>query len=744
MGKQFTRRNLLKFVGGSAAGVLLTPIPWKMLDDVAIWTQNWSWIPRPLKGEIQTRFTTCTLCPAGCGVRARCVASQPVSLSGVAAHPVSRGAICPVGIGGHHLPYHPARLLQPVRMSRENGNERPVPISLDAAIDAIARVAEETRASGLKQTVAVLDQRPGRTMSLLYRRFVGGLKSGIYLTSPSAEGRGFDTLQRMLLDPWGHPGFDIENTATLLSFGAPILDGWGAPGRVAEIADARAGGSGGRRLKLIQVEPRRSRTAAAADLWIPIRPGTETALALGLAHVLIQEKLYDEKTVREQAIDFESGEGSSYLSLVGKFTPDAVSRITGVSAERIAEIARELAQRSPAVAVGGGDPGGGPLGEEEERAIWGLNFLLGSVGKTGGVVARRDVPEDPALIGDGLAAITRIEDVPDRSIRLLIMDPAGSGSAVPWKLLEKKLVQQTALVVSLTPVLAGDARRANLVIPTPAYMEALEEASTPIDSGVSTFSISQPLLPVPAGVTEPPQFIQRLAAALSLSITSGGESCTLADCLKRRAEVIHKSGRGSVFTPQDGKSAGIAGIDSPDKFWKLLNDGACWVDAGPDPAPLPRCSLIGKEKDSFSAMARAGEGRLPSEQGSESEYPVILMPYGLRAATDDTQVSPLMTKLYQESGLRRLQNQADINPETAGTLGLTNRRGALIETPSGSLRVEVRFDPGVMPGVIHVAVGPAGALKGRDGLRDRQSVLTICQTDSGSVWRVARARVREA
>src|SRR5512140_1119409 len=97
----FNRRDVLKFVGGSAVGTVFTPIPWKLLDDVAIWSQNWSWVPKPLRGEIKTKFTNCTLCPAGCGVKARCVGTQPVSLAGVPNHPQSRGTLCPEGLGGH-------------------------------------------------------------------------------------------------------------------------------------------------------------------------------------------------------------------------------------------------------------------------------------------------------------------------------------------------------------------------------------------------------------------------------------------------------------------------------------------------------------------------------------------------------------------------------------------------------------------------------------------------------------------
>jgi anaerobic selenocysteine-containing dehydrogenase len=742
MGKKITRRRMLQFVGGSAAGVLLTPIPWKTLDDLAIWTQNNSWIPKPLRGEIRTRFTACTLCSAGCAVRARCVGSQPVSLSGVANHPVSPGGLCPAGLGGHHLPYHPARLLQPARLDRENTGAEPVPLSVDAAVSSITRLAIEIRKGGSARSIAVLDPMPGRTLSRIYRKFLGSLGDGVYLTA-AAEKSGFDALQHMMADPWGQAGLDLENTATLLSFGAPVLDGWGTPGRVRRAANQR-NSNGSRRLKIIQVESRRSRTASAADLWLPIQPGTESALALGLAHILIREDLIDAQSTRDRATDFEGTEGASYRSLVQKFTPERISATTGLSAETIASLARELAARAPALVIGGGDPGGGPLGEEEERAIAGLNLLLGSVGRPGGIVAHRDVPEDPALSDPGLAAVSRLEDIPDGSIGLLIVDSARSGSALPWNLIGKKITPKNGVIVALSPVLAGDARRAHMVIPTAAYLETLAEAPGPIDSPASTFRLSPALQSVPTGVVDPAQLIHRLATALSLPSHAGGEDGSLSESLKRKAEAIHKSGRGSVFVPQEDKQIELRSLDGPDKFWKILAEGGCWIDAPLESQSPSRYTLLGNAKNGYQTLAAAGEGRLHPIRDQAVSYPLVLLPFGLRAALDDGQVSPLLTKLYQESGLRRLRNQADINPATAKAFGLSDRTGAVVETTSGRIKVEIRFDPGVMPGVIQVAIGPSGPVKGQGVLRDRQSVLTICQTESGSVWRVARAKVREA
>ena len=164
-----TRRNLLKLAGGSALGFLFTPLPWKLLDDSAIWTQNGPWIPKSLRGPISFRYTTCAMCPAACGVKARMVGSQPVALSGVPGHPISRGALCPAGLGGHHLPYHPDRLETAVLLSVAGGIATALPVSID---DALARIANVINSRGEGEMVVVVDEQPGRSISHIYRQFL--------------------------------------------------------------------------------------------------------------------------------------------------------------------------------------------------------------------------------------------------------------------------------------------------------------------------------------------------------------------------------------------------------------------------------------------------------------------------------------------------------------------------------------------------------------------------------------------
>ena len=92
---KFTRRDLLIGGAGAVAGLVLTPVPWKLLSDVSIWTQNFPWIPQPAHGPVETKYSTCTLCEAGCGIRVRMAANCPVGVAGVSESSANQGRAVP-------------------------------------------------------------------------------------------------------------------------------------------------------------------------------------------------------------------------------------------------------------------------------------------------------------------------------------------------------------------------------------------------------------------------------------------------------------------------------------------------------------------------------------------------------------------------------------------------------------------------------------------------------------------------
>ena len=468
-----TRRNLLKFVGGGAAGALLTPAPWRLITDTALWSENWPGIPRPARGEIRARFTHCTLCPAGCAVRARCVNGQPVSLTGVKPHPISHGALCPWGIAGHHLPYHPARVRQgPVK-------------------EALAAVARAISQRGAGERVAMLDLRPGRTVSWTYRRCMAAMDGGLYLTPRQPD-----------------YAIDLAAAQTVVSFGAPLFDGWGTPGNVFA---ARAN------FRLVQIEPVETRTAALADVWLPIRPGAETAIAAALA---------GETTIAEAA------------------------RATGVEEQALGAV-KEAIGSGAAVA----------LAADPASPLMSLNAKFKALGHT--VVARREAPVPDAW--KKAAPVGEMAAAPDGAIRVLLIDESLPGGYVPWRDIQPKLAPD-AVVVVFGSSSEGYARHAQYVLPAPVYPEAAEDVGPAIDTVAAVFRIAAPLIAPAVPVVNPGELLARIAGLPA------------SDPLRERADAIHKAGHGSLLGYADRKSTLVKDV-AADDFWKTLNQGGCWMDA---------------------------------------------------------------------------------------------------------------------------------------------------------------------
>src|ERR1035441_7037282 len=355
-----SRRDIFKFAGGAVAGAFFTPAPWRLLTDTALWSESWPGVPRPARGEIRAKFTNCALCPAGCAVRARCVGEQPVSLAGV------RGGLCPFGLSAHHLPFHPARLKQG-------------PIG-----EATAAVAQQGT-----EGIAVLDLNPGRTVSWTHRRAMASLK-GLYLAPESQT-----------------VAYDLSAARTVLSIGAPLLDGWGTPSNV--IAARQ-------NFRLLQAADREVRKAVLADEWIPLAPGTERA-----------------------------------------FAQEILGALQG---ERTSVVAKQLATDGSSLV----------LGDAPEIAQ--INHLLGACGKT--IVAPSEAPV-PEPWKRSAAAITRLADVPDHSIRVLLIDESNATSYIPWRFIEPKLTGDNPLVVTFAATRGGYARHAQYALPIAVYPELTSE-----------------------------------------------------------------------------------------------------------------------------------------------------------------------------------------------------------------------------------------------------------------------------
>jgi anaerobic selenocysteine-containing dehydrogenase len=493
------RRNFLLFGGGATAGLVFSPAPWKLLDDVSIWTQNWSWTPEPPRGEITVRHTVCTLCPAACAVRARCVGDQPVGLAGVPDHPVSRGRLCAGGFGAHQLPYHPQRVTE----FRRNGSAA----TKDAAVQAVAqRLGRESK-------VAVLDLQPGRAASVAHAKFASQWTGGVYATLPSPSF-----------------GLEIEKAKTIVSFGAPLLERWSSPGRFLDVWTSPG------RPKLIQIEASQSRTAALADEWIPARAGT--AGVLGRA-------------------------------LLGGGDRTRAAQLAGIALETLDAIERAIVQDGPTLVVSAGK-----FTPEEESAIVSLNFRSA----TPLLVKRASSPVE-------VPAATSFDAIEDASLDVLFVDHGPAAASIGPERLSRKM-KRDGLVVSFSPYAAGDAAKAGVFVPTPAWLESGDDAVEPWDASVPSYTIAPALAKAAAGSTESTVFLAEVAKAAGVEPPQGRE-----ETMRARIAALHASRKGEVFAFADGKRTLVKEFESPDKLWEAFQAGACWT--GDAPSPLAKDAIAG-------------------------------------------------------------------------------------------------------------------------------------------------------
>jgi anaerobic selenocysteine-containing dehydrogenase len=305
----------------------------------------------------------------------RKIDERVVKIEGLEGHPVNDGSVCILGTSGHQLLYSPTRIKAP--MKKINGAWQE--ISWEKAIEEIASRLKELRQKEQPQSVAWISDTDRGTTAELCKRFLTVYGSPNYIRTPSMQ----DAYEMVLYLTQGSramAGFDLAEATYVLSFGSGLVEGWGSPPFMFQARNAMKAKGG----QITQLEPRLSKTAAKADSWIPVKPGTEGALALGIIHVILKERLYNQNFVQNQADGLDALE-----KIVGEtYTPEAVSQLTGVDSQTIVNLAKAFAGAERPLAICGRGKGRQMVGNLQEfLAVHSLNALTGSVNQPGGVVA---------------------------------------------------------------------------------------------------------------------------------------------------------------------------------------------------------------------------------------------------------------------------------------------------------------------------------------------------------------------
>jgi len=321
---KISRRDLLQYIGAGGIGAVGGVLYGESVErDVELL------IPQVVPPEdyspgVATWYNTvCNQCSAGCGISVRIREGKAKKIEGNPVHPVSQGRTCARGQAGLNALYNPDRIRAPLTNAGQRESSNFYPISWDEALTTIGSQVGRLRLEDNASRVRLLSGRVRGHLDALFAQFMELLGSEHYqqydFTYPSA----LVAANKISFGTDQLPYYDIRNADLLLSFGADYLATWISPVHHSLAYGHLRQGRDGRRGKTVQVEPRMSLSGANADEWIAARPGTEGLLALGVAHALVGEGLYD------------GSDRDEWSNALQAYPPSLVSAATDVGEDRI-------------------------------------------------------------------------------------------------------------------------------------------------------------------------------------------------------------------------------------------------------------------------------------------------------------------------------------------------------------------------------------------------------------------------
>jgi len=637
------RRSFISLVTGGVVGSLFTPVVWKTLDDVSIWTQNWPWIPTLNYGTELSVPALCKLGSDAYGIKVKTVAGKPVVATGNPDHPLSLGGICPLGAASVQLLYSPSRIKNPKVKDGDTFKD----ISWE---EAEGLLAEKLKSAG--SDVAMISGDETGSVTDVLAGVVGKLGSDKSFFMPGESAPAAAALAMLGGD--GQVGYDIENASYVLMLGADAVDSWGNVARNGKAFSA----SREKGVKYVYVGPAQNGTTAVADSWIPCVAGTEAILALGLASVII-------KSGRDRS----SWPGlAAFATYVEQYQPEKVAEITGVSVEMITGLAKELVKTGRPLVLTASESGQG-LGVYEAAAGMCLNMLLESVNAVGGV---RILPWAPKVIeaaadkkamfgNDVVSYLTGIADGTANAPAMLMVYGANPAYALPNLTKVQAAIDKAGFVVSFSSFMDETAAMADLIMPDSYAFERMDDAYSPYGSGKPNYTVAAAAIK-PVFDTKPTGDVL-LAVAATAGLDLGFE--TFEDVVKAKAEAL-----GAEF---DGLLEGTpwVGEEFP------VQDLALWT------VPMKELAVPAKDGKSLSLVTPV---RL--KIGSAK---IATPPFGTNAIRFDEMLGRDMYVL--------------VNGVTAKNLGLKKDDLVKLANAAGECKARVRIFEGVMNDTVVAPLG---------------------------------------
>jgi anaerobic selenocysteine-containing dehydrogenase len=657
--------------------------------------------------SVQIMKSTCRACHGVCGVLVHVKDGVVTRITGDPGCPLSNGYICAKGRASVELLYHPDRLKFPMKRAGARGENRWDRISWDEALDTVAgRLLKIREEFGPESIVGITGT--GRPLIPMFGRFFNSL--GTPNTLSIAH---ICYLPRIMASLWtsgdfpvcDYYGFGDAYPQCVLVWGCNFTESGASDGMCGyQLTQALRRGA-----KSIVVDPRKTRIASKADLWLQIRPGTDDFLALGMLHTIIKEGLYDRDFVSRWTVGFDD-----LAKRVEEYPPEKVASITWVPSDAIRAAARTYAEAKPACIQWGVAIDQNINAFQTARAVHLLSAVTGNIDVPGGDVfwvppadlVSQNPGKSPIPLRQKLSKEMRAKKIgrdqyPVLGIQMhpsLFLKALISGRPYPLKALF--ITGSNMLLTQSNSLKMAEALRDK-----PEFTVGVDLFMTP------TLALADIVLPAAS-------WLETDAVAdmhFTWAVTIRQKVATIGECRDDNEifiELAQHMGMEDAFPWKNVKEycdwllkdTGVTfdqfrdlGILKGDMRYRKYEDKGF---ATPSGKVELRCSAL---------ESRAHDPLPNAVEPPESPYstPELFKEYPLIITTGGRTQGFFHSEGRQIRYLRKLNPDpiVEIHPATAKELGIENGDWVWIESPRGRIKQRARLFTGIRPGVVHAQHG---------------------------------------
>jgi anaerobic selenocysteine-containing dehydrogenase len=691
------RRNFFKIVSAVSAGVATNACDKKRDVLIPLLVSNHEIAP----GEESWHPAVCTECAASCGTVARVMEGERIierngekfrqriacikKLEGNPLDPVSGGRLCARGHAALQSLYNPDRVAKPLRRTSRRGEARFTPVSWEESIATIADTLAKVRASDPGRILFLSTPQTG-SRSVAVQQFLESIGAPPPLTCTPAD-FALEKKATAAAFGWnGLPRYDLANARYALGVGADFLGGWTSPVYYGRQFGHFRQGRPGIRGKLAHAESRTSLTAASADEWLPLRPGSEPQFLIAVARILLDEKL-----ARNEA----QIPGNIRDSLLAENLEDAI-RSTGLVENRVRRVARELGESEvPLVIAGASVVHTNSL--DALIAAHYLNFLLGSVGRPGGIFPPYSSAVTGPKAGNVPEALTRAQ--------VLLLDGANPVYTLPAATGVTERLAHLDMVVSFGMFIDDSAAYADAILPSHHPLESEMAVVPAVPAAAVSINVARP-------------FVQPLHDTRPLE--------QVLDAIARKMNVnFQATGAASFVRPL---------LTSAETWEEVARQGGLWRD--------------NEGTISTSAVAEKIQARSAVFTGASEQFPLYFQPYLSLQYHDGSGANlPWMQEIPDPTSSAMWDLPVEIDPQTAARLNVETGDWVRVASAHGSLEATAYVNPAAVPGVVSMAIGEGHTHYGRYASGRGANPLSIVApvwADSGDALAFGATRVRLA